>query len=91
MYNGMQIYRAVVTASSSVTGFIYVSIPSVLGENTSIAVSTIGRSETFSGWDVPNVGDQIIVSVEDDKFSNVFWLKTNNLTNIGLSYNGGSA
>lgn len=74
MYNGMQIYRAVVTASSSTTGSIYVSIPSVLGTSTSIAVSTIGRAAVSGVWTVPNVGDQVLVAVEDDKFSNVFLL-----------------
>jgi phage baseplate assembly protein gpV len=74
MYNGMQIYRAVVTASSSTTGSLYVSIPSVLGTSTSIAVSTIGRAAVSGVWAVPNVGEQVLVAVEDDKFSNVFLL-----------------
>jgi len=91
MYNGMQMYRAIVTASSSTTGSIYVAIPSVLGANTSIAISTIGRSEKGNGWNVPDVGDQIIVAVEDDKFSNVFWLKTSILNKTDLVYYGGSA
>jgi hypothetical protein len=74
MYNGMQIYRAVVTAASSTTGSLYVSIPSALGTTTSIAVSTIGRAAVSGVWTVPDVGDQVLVAVEDDKFSNVFLL-----------------
>lgn len=74
MYNGMQVYRAVVTAASSTTGSLYVSIPSVLGTSTSIAVSTIGRAAVSGVWTVPDVGDQVVVAVEDDKFSNVFLL-----------------
>lgn len=74
MYNGMQVYRAVVTAASSTTGSLYVSIPSVLGTTTSIAVSTIGRAAVSGVWTVPDVGDQVLVAVEDDKFSNVFLL-----------------
>jgi hypothetical protein len=74
MYNGMQIYRAVVTAASSTTGSLYVSIPSVLGTTTSIAVSTIGRAAVSGVWAVPDVGDQVLVAVEDDKFSNIFLL-----------------
>lgn len=74
MYNGMQVYRAVVTASSSTTGSLYVSIPSVLGTSTSIAVSTIGRAAVAGVWTVPDVGEQVVVAVEDDKFSNVFLL-----------------
>jgi hypothetical protein len=70
----MQIYRAIVTASSSTTGSLYVSIPSVLGTSTSIAVSTIGRAAVSGVWTVPDVGDQVLVAVEDDKFSNVFLL-----------------
>ena len=70
----MQVYRAVVTSSSSTTGSLYVSIPSVLGTSTSIAVSAIGRAAVFGVWTVPDVGDQVVVAVEDDKFSNVFLL-----------------
>ena len=70
----MQVYRAVVTAASSTTGSLYVSIPSILGTSTSIAVSTIGRAAVSGVWTVPDVGDQVLVAVEDDKFSNVFLL-----------------
>lgn len=72
MYDGMKIYKAIVTASSSSSGSVYVSIPSALGANISISVSTIGRSAVNGVWKVPAVGDQVVVAVEDDKFSNVY-------------------
>jgi hypothetical protein len=72
MYDGMKIYKAIVTASSPSSGSVYVSIPSALGANISISVSTIGRSAVNGVWKVPAVGDQVVVAVEDDKFSNVY-------------------
>jgi hypothetical protein len=68
----MKIYKAIVTASSPSSGSVYVSIPSALGANISISVSTIGRSAVNGVWKVPAVGDQVVVAVEDDKFSNVY-------------------
>lgn len=72
MYDGMKLYRAVVAASSPSTGAVYVSIPSVLGPTTTIGVSTIGRGPVNGVWEVPSVGDQVVVAVEDDKFSNIY-------------------
>lgn len=72
MYDGMKLYRAVVAASSPSTGAVYVSIPSVLGPTTTIGVSTIGRGPVDGVWAVPSVGDQVVVAVEDDKFSNLY-------------------
>lgn len=72
MYDGMKLYRAVVAASSPSTGAVYVSIPSVLGPTTTIGVSTIGRGPVGGVWAVPSVGDQVVVAVEDDKFSNLY-------------------
>ena len=72
MYDGMKLYRAVVTSSASATGAVYVSIPSVLGPTTTIGVSTIGRGPVGGVWEVPSVGDQVVVAVEDDKFSNIY-------------------
>lgn len=72
MYDGMKLYRAVVTSSASATGAVYVSMPSVLGATTSIGVSLIGRASVNGVWTVPSVGDQVVVAVEDDKFSNVY-------------------
>lgn len=73
MYKGMSIYRALVVASSSSSGDIYVKIPSVLGNNESISISKIGRSaDNLNVWAVPNVGAQVLVAVEDERFSNVY-------------------
>lgn len=70
---GMHIHRAIVTFSSTSSGEIQVKIPSILGNGISIAVSKIGRKATQSGtWTVPAVNDQVLVAVEDDRFSNVY-------------------
>jgi hypothetical protein len=71
-YLGMHIYRALVSYASSSTGEIQVKIPSVLGSGSAISVSKVGRSEVGGSWPVPSVGDQVIVAVEDDRFSSVY-------------------
>lgn len=72
MYEGMQTYRALVTFSSATTGEIIVKIPSILGPDSVIPISFIGRSKTGSIWKVPYIGQQVLVAVEDDRFSNVY-------------------
>lgn len=73
MYDGMALYRAVVASASSTTGDITVRIPAALGSKAVLPISTIGRSAVSPGvWNVPNVGDQVIVAVEDERFSNIF-------------------
>ena len=72
MYNGMKVHRALVTNSSATTGEVSVKIPAVLGESISLPVSFIGRAATDGAWVVPNIGDQVLVAVENDRFSNVF-------------------
>lgn len=73
MYDGMALYRAVVASASSTTGEITVRIPAALGSKAVLPISTIGRSAVSPGvWNVPNVGDQVIVAVEDERFSNIF-------------------
>lgn len=73
---GMHIYRAVVSAASSVTGDIYVKIPAALGPKESVPITKLGREEVSEGvWNVPNVGDTVIVAVENDRFSNVYILQ----------------
>lgn len=68
----MAIYRALVTSASSTTGDIRVKIPSILGDGVTIGVSSIGRESIGGVWPVPDVGDQVLVAIEDDRFSNVF-------------------
>jgi hypothetical protein len=71
-YTGMHIYRALVSYSSSSTGEIQVKVPVLLGESASLSISKIGRFSSGGSWPVPAVGDQVIVAIEDDKFSNVY-------------------
>lgn len=78
MYDGMKVYRAIVSYASSTTGEVQVKIPSVLGDNGVLEVSKLGRSaDTYGVWDVPVVGSQAVVAVEDDRFSNVYLLLSN--------------
>lgn len=71
-YQGMSIYRALVSYSSTVTGEITVKIPSILGGGPSLPVSAIGRKSEAGVWKVPEVGDQVLVAIEDDRFSNIY-------------------
>lgn len=72
MYDGMNLYRAVVSYSSASTGDIQVKIPSVLGSTEVVPICKIGRSAVNDTWSVPLVGSQVVVAVEDDRFSNVY-------------------
>jgi hypothetical protein len=90
MYDGMQIYRAVVQSAASATGDITVTIPSALGTNNTLPITKIGRAPVSPGvWNVPNVGDQVLVAVEDNRFTNVFLL-TSSVSDAfeGLVVNG---
>ena len=71
-YTGMKLYRALVSYSSSTTGEIQVKVPSLLGESASLSISKVGRDSAGGSWPVPSIGDQVIVAVEDDRFSNVY-------------------
>jgi hypothetical protein len=70
------VHRALVTYSNSSTGEVKVKIPSALGVDSEIALSTIGRSSVNGYWAVPEVGTQIVVSSDDVNMTNVFWLQT---------------
>lgn len=71
-YHGMSIYRALVSYASSSNGEIQVKIPSVLGSGSVLSVSKMGREPVGGIWPVPDVGEQVLVAVEDDRFSNVY-------------------
>jgi hypothetical protein len=71
------IHRALVTYSDNTTGEIRVKIPAVLGLNYEISLSYIGRK---SPWTVPAIGDQIVVSSDDENMTNLFWLQTDSAT-----------
>jgi hypothetical protein len=72
MYDGMQIYKAMVVNSSPSTGFVDVKIPSILGPSESVALSTTTLSNSGGSWAVPAVGTQVLVAVEDQTLSNVY-------------------
>ena len=72
----MHIYRAVVSASSATTGDIYVKIPAALGPNESVPITKLGREPVSeNNWNVPSVGDPVLVAVENERFSNVYILQ----------------
>lgn len=76
MYNA-PVFRATVVYSSSSTGEIKVRIPTVTGPDSSVPVSTIGRKAYNSVWQVPQIGEQIVVTADDGNLTNVFWVQTN--------------
>lgn len=71
------VYRAIVSYSNSATGEIKVRVPAKFGPETTIDVSTIGRSAYNGSWSVPQIGSQIVVTADDEAFTNVFWIQTN--------------
>ena len=70
------VYRAIVTSSSANTGQIFVRIPSLLGIDSTIELSKIGRSAHDGVWTVPAVNAQIVVTADDYNFTNAFWIQT---------------
>lgn len=88
MYDGMNLYRAVVAYSSPTTGDINVRIPAVLGNAEVLPISKIGRAAVSGTWEVPLIGSQTVVAVEDDRFSNVYMVYPN-LAVISASSGGG--
>jgi phage baseplate assembly protein gpV len=80
MHSSHPIHRALVTFSNSTTGEIRVKIPALLGADSEVAISYIGRK---APWVVPTVGDQIVVTSDDTNLTNVFWMPTS--TTQGVS------
>jgi len=80
---GGKVYRAIVKSSNSTTGEIYVSLPHVMGETSYLPLSYVDRKAINGVWSVPTPGDMLIVTSDDDQFSNVFWLKTTTGTHGG--------
>jgi len=80
MHSSHPIHRALVTFSNSTTGEIRVKIPALLGADSEVAISYIGRN---APWVVPTVGDQIVVTSDDTNLTNVFWMPTS--TTQGVS------
>lgn len=77
MYDGMNLYRAVVSYASATTGDVSVRIPAILGPTEVLPVSKIGRAAVGGTWDVPLLGSQVVVAIEDDRFSNVYMVYPN--------------
>ena len=77
MYDGMNLYRAVVSYASATTGDISVRIPAILGPTEVLPVSKIGRAAVNGTWEVPLLGSQVVVAIEDDRFSNVYMVYPN--------------
>jgi len=68
------LYRAVVAYSNASTGEIKVRIPSKFGPDVTVPISYYGRS---APWDVPAVGNQVVVGADDEHFTNVFIININ--------------
>lgn len=77
MYDGMNLYRAVVAYASATTGDIRVRIPAILGPTEVLPISKIGRAAVGGTWQVPLLGSQVVVAIEDDRFSNVYMVYPN--------------
>lgn len=80
MYDGMHLYRGVVSYADS--SAVYVVIPAFTGNSLPMKISDI--------MGVPNieVGDQVVVAVEDSKAYNIHIISSNNEQTV---VNGGSA
>jgi phage baseplate assembly protein gpV len=76
MHSSHPIHRALVTFSNSTTGEIRVKIPALLGADSEVAISYIGRK---APWVVPTVGDQIVVTSDDENLTNIFWVQTDQI------------
>lgn len=70
----LSIYKAVVVSSSTSTGSVHVKIPTLLGSNETITVSTMTLNKSESGWGVPAEGSRVLVAVEDAEITNVYLL-----------------
>lgn len=70
------VYRAIVSYSSSTTGDIKVRIPAKFGPETTVDISRIGRTAYNGYWSVPAIGSQVVVTADDEAFTNVFWVQT---------------
>lgn len=71
------VYRAIVTSSDPVTGYIAVRIPALAGASSTVEVSKIGRTAYNGVWRVPAIGSQIVVTADDHNLTNLFWVQVN--------------
>jgi hypothetical protein len=82
------VYRALVTYSNNTTGEIRIKIPSLLGVDSEVSISYIGRTATNGTWVVPTAGDQIVVTADDDNLTNIFWVQTSPFNPSTTEYAG---
>ena len=75
-HNHSIVHRASVTYSNPATGEIVVKVPAVTGIDSVVPISFITREKYNGVWVVPTIGSQIVVSADDENFTNVFWLHT---------------
>lgn len=68
------IYRAIVSYTNAETGDIKVRIPTKFGNDKSVLISKIGRKKIDGIWTMPEIGEQVVVTADDDSFTNVFIL-----------------
>lgn len=80
MYNGMDIYRGVVSYYDEFS--VYVQIPALAGNGVPLKISKAVSDPRVS------VGDQVIVAVEDDKAYNIHVMSGIPAT---IAQDGGSA
>lgn len=67
------VHRAIVTYANKNNGEIRVRVPAVTGLG-EMSISYITRAKYNGVWVVPSIGDQIVVSADDENFTNLFWL-----------------
>ena len=72
MYDGMRIYKGIVSSSSASTGLVYVKIPSLLGPSESVAISKATLANSGGSWSVPAENTQVLVAIDDVLMSNVY-------------------
>jgi phage baseplate assembly protein gpV len=68
------IYRAIVSYTNAETGDIKVRIPTKFGNDKSVLISKIGRKKVGGVWTMPENGEQVVVTSDDESFTNVFIL-----------------
>lgn len=83
-----RLYRALVTYSDEHTGEIRVRIPALIGIESEIALSFIGRTDRNGFWVVPASNSQIVVAADDKNLTNVFWVRTDEIKNRGYAFSG---
>lgn len=80
MYNGMSVYRGVITYTDG--SQIYARIPALAGNETALQISTNVINPRVS------IGDQVVVAVEDDKAYNIHVVSSSPAV---IAQDGGSA